>query len=286
MSDASTLTAVTTVPLRHTTKDFKFGFLLDEMAIPVEALLAHGCTVVYANPTGVEPPRDASGDDALYFTDGVPTGAPGASALSAAAAKLRLDKLVPTAAARAELAAALELVTSPDSPVRGKGPGSFDTPRRFADFLGADGEAAPDTLSGFDAVFIPGGYAPMLNLYNDPQLGAILRWFHAQERLTVTLCRGGVGLRSAATADGAWIYAGYKMTTYSTVEDDVASLVGKVLPLWDLPFHPNAKLKELGADVGFTPFQSHTVEDRELLTGENQWSAHELADRFLKRLGR
>ncbi len=74
------------------------------------------------------------------------------------------------------------------------------------------------------------------------------------------------------------------MTTYATVEDDVASLLSHVKPLYNLPFYPNEKLKVLGANVSFSPFHPHTEEDRELLTGENQWSAHALAARFIDRL--
>jgi hypothetical protein len=74
------------------------------------------------------------------------------------------------------------------------------------------------------------------------------------------------------------------MTTYSTLEDDVASTIDHILPFYQLPFHPNHKLRDLGADLDFVAFQSHVVEHRELLTGENQWSAHELAARLVTRL--
>lgn len=283
MSDASTLVAVPTTPLSHATKNFEFGFLLDEMAIPVQALLDAGCQVVFANPTGVEPPRDKSGDSALFFTDGLAEAPEGASLLTAAKAKLRLDALVPGAKEKAELASALRLVMDPASPIRGKGPGSFDTPRRFAEFLGESSEGSNDALSSFQAIFVPGGYAPMLNLWNDAELGAVLRWFHANGKVTFTLCRGGVSLRSAAT-EGGWIYSGYRMTTYSSVEDDVASLIGGVLPFYQLPFHPNHKLRDVGAALVFQPFHSNVVDDRDLMTGENQWSAHELGAKMAQKI--
>lgn len=256
MSDTGTLVAPSAVPLSRATKEFQFGYLLDEMAIPVQALLDDGCSVTFATPSGEPPVRDPQGDSALYFTDG--------------------DALIPGAEAKAELRSALTLVDDPSSPINGKGPGSLDQPVAFSQL----GEA----LEQFDAIFIPGGYAPMLNLWNDAELGRILRWFHSEERLTVTLCRGGVALASAVDPDGSWIYEGYAMTTYSTVEDDVASVIGKVLPFYRLPFHPNHKLRDLGAALEFSPFHSFVVEDRELLTGGNQWSAHALATRFVERL--
>lgn len=74
------------------------------------------------------------------------------------------------------------------------------------------------------------------------------------------------------------------MTTYATVEDDAVSVINKILPTHRLPFHPNEKLKELGGRLSFSPFKVHVVEDRELLTGENQHTAHALARRFVQRL--
>ncbi len=284
MSDADTLTAVGVSPFTFwKTKSFRFGYLLDEMAIPVRALLDAGCRVTFANPTGTEPPRDPEGDTPLYFIDGLPQADRGSPPLLAFEARLRFDRLIPGSAAHAELADALALVRAPSSPILGHGTGSFDAPHRFSDFVGDDGEARAETLTKYDAIFVPGGYAPMLNLWNDAQLGAILRHFHQEQKLTVTLCRGGVALRSAATDDG-WIYDGYAMTTYATIEDDLASFLAKVLPLYDLPFHPNEKLREAGARLDLRPFYAHVVEDRELLTGENQWSAHLLADRFIASL--
>ncbi len=280
MSDAKTLRAVgASLLTRGQTKNYEYGYLLDEMAVPVRALLDAGCKVTFTNPTGVEAPRDRQGDAAFYFTDGLPDPGPDASLLDEVAAKLRLDRLVPGPQAHRELADALSLVDSPASPIRGKGPGSLDSPLPF-DALVRDGNADPAKLSTYDAVFVPGGYAPMLNLWNDARLGSILRWFHRNDRLTVTLCRGGVALRSTAEG-GAFEYRGYRMTTYATIEDDVASLTNGIKPLWDLPFHPNEKLREQGANVVFRPFRSHVVEDRDLITGENQFSAHALASRFV-----
>ena len=278
MSSADTLAAVpnkipfTSISLSAGgTKSFKFGFLLNEMAVPVMALVKHGCKVTYATPDGQIPVRDPQGDTPTYFTDGV---------------------RIPDAKARQDLKDALSLVTNPkESEVLSKGPGSFNEPLTLASLNN------PAKLDAFDAIFIPGGYAAMLNLrstgntgptpvpglWEDKNLGSILRYFNSKSRLTVTLCRGGVSLASAANDQG-WVYAGYKMTTYSTLEDNLASNLNKVLPTHQLPFHPNEKLKELGARLIFRNFQAHIVEDREVLMGQNQSSAHKLARRFVEKI--
>jgi putative intracellular protease/amidase len=256
MNDASILLALPVKALATESKEFAFGYLLNEMAVPVNALLDAGCKVTFATPRGKQPVRDVQGDQPFYFTDGV---------------------RVPGQQARLELKRALALVEDASSPVRGKGLGSFDTPLRFSDLN------TPQKLDEYSAIFMPGGYAPMLGLHENDQLGSILRYFNGKNRLTVTLCRGGVALASAAVGRD-WVYRGYRMTTYATVEDDAVSVINKILPTHRLPFHPNEKLKELGARLSFSPFKVHVVEDRELLTGENQHTAHALARRFVQRL--
>ncbi|MDQ3233025.1 MAG: DJ-1/PfpI family protein [Pseudobdellovibrionaceae bacterium] len=257
MSDADTLIAPPNTPFTSEPKEFQFGYLLNEMTVPVNALLTLGCQMTFATPSGKQPIRDPQGDNAIFFADGA--------------------RLIPTDEAKTELQRGLFLVEDIGSPIRSHGPGSFDQPLSFSELKGTQ------DLEIFDAIFIPGGYTPMLNLWNDEELGRILRWFHAQERLTVTLCRGGVALASAANKKG-WIYEGYSMTTYATIEDNAASVLNMILPFYRLPFHPSEKLLELGAIVKHQPFKSNIVEDRELLTGENQWSAHALANRFVERL--
>lgn len=264
MSDEDKMVAVSDSLLtRGRTKEYRFGYLLDEMSIPVLALLDAGCAVTFTDPRGIEPPRDPQGDSAMYFTDGP------------------AQALLPSAAARAELARSLDLVDGDDSPVRGRGPGSLDTPLPY-DRLVKDGVADATELSKYDAIFVPGGYSGM-NHWKDARLGTMLRWFHENDRLTVTLCRGGVALRSTMET-GDFEYRGYAMTTYARVEDDLASKTNGIKPLWDIPVHAGEELAEAGGKVSFRPFKPNVVADRDLLTGENQFSAHELARQFVSTL--
>jgi putative intracellular protease/amidase len=280
LADDATIATVGNTPVtRDQVKVREFGYLLDETAIPVRALLNAGCKVSFTTPAGREAPRDEQGDNATFFTDGLPDPGEDPSLWDVAKATKQLAALVvPGREARAELADALSLVASAESPIRGKGPGSFDTPFAFETFV-QNGKADTAKLSRFDAVFVPGGYSPM-SLWNNARLGSMLRWFHENDRLTVTLCRGGVALRSTAEG-GEFAYSGYKMTMYSTLEDDVSSTANGILPLFALPFHPNEKVKEAGADVTLRPFRPLVIEDRDLISGANQFSAHATATRFV-----
>src|ERR1700688_1123182 len=93
-------------------------------------------------------------------------------------------------------------------------------------------------LDQYDAVFVPGGHGPMIDLLDDSDAGTVLRHFHETSKPTAVLCHGPisllaalpnasevVGALKAGDAAGArakaqgWIYSGYKMTIFSTAEE-------------------------------------------------------------------
>src|SRR5262245_51365464 len=47
-------------------------------------------------------------------------------------------------------------------------------------------------LDGFAAVFVPGGQAPVVDLMQDADMGAILRHFHEAKKPTALLCHGPI----------------------------------------------------------------------------------------------
>ena len=93
----------------------------------------------------------------------------------------------------------------------------------------------------YDAVYVPGGHAPMQDLLHSAALGRLLRDFHARDKPTALVCHGPIALLSAlerpeqftsklaspaaaaaASAAPAWIYAGYQMTVISNSEEEAA----------------------------------------------------------------
>ena len=84
-----------------------------------------------------------------------------------------------------------------------------------------------------------------------------------------------------ARAGKNWIYAGYRMTIYCNEEDQVAEqniLKGR-LPLYVADALSKAGGRVEKADKNFAPL---VVRDRELLTGENPASDHALVDELIK----
>ncbi len=151
----------------------------------------------------------------------------------------------------------------------------------------------------FDAVYIPGGHAPMQDLLHSRSLGRLLMDFHAQGKTTALVCHGPIALLSTlpdaqnftrqlqtakpVNASADWIYAGYKMTVISNKEEEAAK---GLLNGGEMKFYPQTALEKAGGlyssnSENWTP---NVVVDRELITGQNPASATEVGKVLLGRL--
>ncbi|WP_199099329.1 type 1 glutamine amidotransferase domain-containing protein [Dyella sp. ASV21] len=150
----------------------------------------------------------------------------------------------------------------------------------------------------FDAVYVPGGHAPMQDLLTSPALGKLFANFHAHAKPTALECHGPIALLSTLgdapgftqrLAKGAtvatpkqWIYSGYRMTVFSNAEEELAKgqLGG------EMTFYPQTALQKAGAQFSSESqaFAPHVVTDRELITGQNPASAVQVGNELLKRL--
>ena len=59
-------------------------------------------------------------------------------------------------------------------------------------------------LDQYDAVFVPGGHGPMMDLLDDPDAGTVLRHFHKTSKPTAVLCHGPISLLSALPNSREW----------------------------------------------------------------------------------
>lgn len=150
----------------------------------------------------------------------------------------------------------------------------------------------------FDAVYVPGGHAPMQDLLMSPAVGRLLADFHARGKTTALVCHGPIALLStlpdangfAATLESSqatrapqWIYSGYQVTVISNQEEEQA----KPQPGGgEMKFYPQTALQQAGAKFrsNATPWTSNVVVDRELITGQNPASALAVGQELLKRL--
>jgi putative intracellular protease/amidase len=151
----------------------------------------------------------------------------------------------------------------------------FEHPVALSAFTDAD-------LETFDAVFVPGGHGPMVDLSANPDAGRLLLALHRKRAPIASLCHGPAVLLSAPErADGLWLFDGYRMTSFTDEEE------GQTEPgLLGLAWLLDVALKNAGAvfDDGPAAWVSHVVVDRNLVTGQNPGSTEATAAAVIRRL--
>ena len=144
------------------------------------------------------------------------------------------------------------------------------------------GDLSDDEMLGYDAIFVPGGYGPMIDLAANPDVRRLLQVMHNRSRTIATVCHGSAALLSAGDRpDGLWLFDGYRMTAFTEEEEDQTRVGKRGMP-WSL----EAALKNRGAVFDRAPaaWTSHVVVDRTLITGQNPASAVAVADAVRKRV--
>lgn len=232
----------------------KTGYYLNELGIPADALLKAGYELQVVTPDGNKPAPDAHSVSTKYFGN-----------------------------SDAEMKRVQDLIAAQPGI---NGHYSVD-------------DALKSDLSQYNGIFIPGGHAPLINLANNPKVGKLLTWFHEHKKPTAALCHGPITLLAAQkdpqkfesemiqgkkTTATNWIYQGYRMTIFSTPEEQAfeGSLKGA-----KLRYYPATAMETAGAKTEFAPmWHSGVVVDRELVTGQNPFSDKELASQFITLLNK
>ncbi|WP_317847110.1 type 1 glutamine amidotransferase domain-containing protein [Pseudomonas sp. HTZ2] len=158
-------------------------------------------------------------------------------------------------------------------------------------------EVLAGDLDRYAGLFIPGGHAPLIDLANNPDVGALLRHFHQAGKPTAAICHGPITLLSAqqdpvayraALARGEtpaasdWVYQGYRMTIFSDPEEQVFE---SSLKDQRLQFYPAKAMAAAGGDMSYAKaWAPHVVIDRELITGQNPFSDKALAKALVEKL--
>ncbi|MDB5037864.1 MAG: thiamine biosynthesis protein ThiJ [Bacteriovoracaceae bacterium] len=216
------------------------GYYLNELMVPTLSFLNAGMEVEFATPLGLPAMSDINSMAARYFK----------SETEFQEAKAWRDSQLQIA--KPEL-------------------GSFGKPYPF-------NSIQEEQLAKFDLIFIPGGHAPMQDLYRDQELGRILRYFVNKGKLISAICHGPAALLSLtpAYANTPWGLSNFRMTGFSNEEEHYAETPDRLGGF--LKFHLEDALKNAGGltDMG-TKFKSHVVRDRNLVTGQNPQSDTELS---------
>ncbi|MEO1263796.1 MAG: type 1 glutamine amidotransferase domain-containing protein [Bacteroidota bacterium] len=240
--------------------DYKTGFYLNELMEPVKIFMEAGHKLTFATPTGLAPTLDPVSDTPDHFLD--------TSQENYNAHKALFNQLM--------------LTDKEHSPVV-----SF-------------GRIEQMGIENFDAVFVPGGHAPLGDLVANDLLSKFLKHFNAESKPTGLVCHDPVALLSSlpnsnefeaemkvgkkAEPGKGWIYDGYKMTVFSNSEETVATkyyLGGDELFYW-----PENALTLAGGNYsrGEEDWAPYVVVDRELVTGQNNKSSAAVGKAVIKLL--
>lgn len=253
------------------------GFFLSELMVPLKKLIDAGYEPVFANPKGSKAVMDQVSDGSFWFGD-----IPDASTEAKTAAQRKHQ----------EAKAGCKQLG-----ICGEGVEGTRTLKSLSQVIS-------EGLNQYAGVFLPGGHAPMEDLWKDRNLGAILRHFHDAGKPTALICHAPIALLSAlsrpeeyvaalekkdaaAAAKKAkdWIYKGYSLAVFTTAEEkqeepgEDNALGGFVR------FYPDEALETAGAGVRrAAKWNSNALRDRELITGQNPMSDEAFAEHLLAAL--
>jgi putative intracellular protease/amidase len=127
-------------------------------------------------------------------------------------------------------------------------------------------------IDDYVAVVLPGGHGPVVDLYQDADLGRLLTAADAAGKIIGAVCHGPAALLSAVDANGDWLFAGRAMTAFTDEEEELFGTAEGA------PWLLASRLRELGArHSGGPAYQQHNVRDGNLFTGQNPASSATLA---------
>ena len=131
----------------------------------------------------------------------------------------------------------------------------------------------------FDAVFYPGGHGPLWDLANDKHSISLIEQTLQAGKPVALVCHAPGVLRDVKNADGTPLVKGKKVTGFTNSEEEGVGLTEVVPFLVEDVLKQNGGLYSRGDD-----WQSYTVQDGLLITGQNPGSSAETAKVLLASL--
>jgi putative intracellular protease/amidase len=134
------------------------------------------------------------------------------------------------------------------------------------------------TVSPYDAIFMPGGLAPMVDMPEHPLLKKVVRETYERKAVVGAVCHGPVSLLNVKLSDGNYLVAGKQISSFTNEEEENYAKA-------DVPFELESALVKQGAIFHKTaPWQAFSIADGNLVTGQNPASARGVAEKMVKLL--
>jgi len=130
-------------------------------------------------------------------------------------------------------------------------------------------------VSVYDAIFIPGGLAPMVDMPDAPLLKKVIAETYERHAVVGAVCHGPVSLLDVKLSDGTYLVNGKNISSFTTEEEDNYARA-------DVPFDLQTALTAQGAIFhAATPWSDNSIADGNLVTGQNPASAKGVAEKMI-----
>lgn len=162
---------------------------------------------------------------------------------------------------------ALNLADDPDNL-------AFLTGKGWADMQQAVKLSEVNT-GAYDAVFVPGGLAPMVDMPENPLLKDTIRETYERNAVVGAVCHGPVSLLNVRLSDGTYLINGKNIASFTNEEEEHYAKP-------DVPFELETALVNQGAIFhGVAPWGANSIADGNLVTGQNPASAKGVAEKMI-----
>jgi putative intracellular protease/amidase len=168
--------------------------------------------------------------------------------------------------------------------------GFINTPELAAK-VEATGKVADIKLSDYDALVVAGGQAPMFTFEKAKSLQKKFVEFYEAGKVVAALCHGTAILRYAMLSNGEPLVKGKTVTGFANVEEDFADNAVWSMGLLSrdkhvMPWRIEDELKKLGANyIQAGLWRGFAVRDGNLVTGQQNFSGAETAEKVIEALG-
>jgi putative intracellular protease/amidase len=168
--------------------------------------------------------------------------------------------------------------------------GFLSTPKLAA--LVANTRPARDiAVESFDAILVAGGQSPMFTFEAAKDLQKRFVEFYEEGKIACALCHGTAILRYARLSTGEYLAKGKTVTGFANVEEDFADRASWEMGILArdkhvMPWRIEDELKRLGANyVQAGLWRGFAIRDRNLITGQQNFSGLETAELLAQTLG-
>jgi putative intracellular protease/amidase len=140
------------------------------------------------------------------------------------------------------------------------------------------GKLSDVDVSAYDAIFVPGGLAPMVDMPEHKLLKKVIRETYERNAVVGAVCHGPVSLLNVKLSDGSYLVNGKDISSFTNDEEENYAKA-------DVPFLLETALTNQGAKFHKAgTWEPFSIADGNLVTGQNPASAKGVAQKMTKLL--